>query len=321
MAFQNILLEKNGAIATITVNREKQMNALNIATIQEIGQAVAQCNEDHDIAGMVLTGAGEKAFVAGADIKEFSAFSVEEGTKLSADGHAVFNSIEHSPKPVIAAINGFALGGGLELAMACHFRIASDNAKFGQPEVNLGVIPGYGGTQRLIRLIGHGKAMELLMTADMVDAETAQQLGLVNHVVAPEELYDLANKLMGKIAKKSPLTIKQIIDLGNAYHDPEADGFTQEIEQFGQCFGTADFAEGVDAFVNKRKAEFRGEWVGEIVGWWVSELVRWWFSGDSECIHRFNFEFRCLAERLFFQTSMATILVLGCEVTTMLKFT
>ena len=259
MTFENILLDKNGAIATITINRPSQMNALNIQTIQEVGQAVANCNEDPEIRGMILTGAGEKSFIAGADIKEFASFSVEEGTKMSADGHAVFNSVENSPKPVIAAINGFALGGGLELAMACHFRIASDNAKFGQPEVNLGVIPGYGGTQRLIRLIGHGKAMELLMTADMIDAETAQQLGLVNHVVAVEELMGLAQKILGKIASKSPLTIKQIINLGNAYQDPDEDGFTQEIEQFGICFGTSDFKEGVDAFINKRKAEFKGE--------------------------------------------------------------
>lgn len=252
-------MANNGAIATITINRPSQMNALNIQTIQEVGQAVNQCNQNDEIRGILLTGSGDKSFIAGADIKEFSNFSVEEGTKMSADGHAVFNSVERSSKPVIAAINGFALGGGLELAMACHFRVASNNAKFGQPEVNLGVIPGYGGTQRLIRLIGHGKAMELLMTGDMIDADTALRVGLVNHVVNSEELIPLAEKLAGKIAKKSPLTIKQIIDLGNDYQDAESDGFTNEIEQFGICFGTNDFKEGVDAFINKRKAAFKGE--------------------------------------------------------------
>lgn len=252
-------MANNGAIATITINRPSQMNALNIHTIQEVGQAVNQCNQNDEIRGILLTGSGDKSFIAGADIKEFSNFSVEEGTKMSASGHAVFNSVERSSKPVIAAINGFALGGGLELAMACHFRVASSNAKFGQPEVNLGVIPGYGGTQRLIRLIGHGKAMELLMTGDMIDADTALRAGLVNHVVSSEELIPLAEKLLGKIAKKSPLTIKQIIDLGNDYQDAESDGFTNEIEQFGICFGTKDFKEGVDAFINKRKAEFKGE--------------------------------------------------------------
>jgi enoyl-CoA hydratase len=257
--YSNILYNINNGIATISINRESQMNALTIDTIQEVGLAIKAANEDATVFGMILTGAGNKAFIAGADIKEFSDFSVEEANDMSAAGHDVFNSAEKSAKPIIAAINGFALGGGCELAMACHMRVAADNAKFGQPEVNLGLIPGYGGTQRLIRLVGHGKAMELLMTGDMIDATEAHRLGLVNHVVSQDELIPTCEKILSKIVKKSPLTIHQIIKLGNAYQNPKKDGFKKEINEFANCFGTEDFKEGVDAFMNKRKPSFKGE--------------------------------------------------------------
>jgi enoyl-CoA hydratase len=257
--YNNILYSENNGIATITINRETQMNALTIDTIQEVGLAVKEANANHEIFGIILTGAGDKAFIAGADIKEFSDFSVEEAEDMSASGHDVFNSVENSPKPVIAAVNGFALGGGCELAMACHMRIAAENAKFGQPEVNLGVIPGYGGTQRLIRLAGHGKALELLMTGDMIDANEAHRLGLANHVVSQEELIPTCEKMLTKIGRKSPLTIAQIIRLGNAYQNPDEDGFSLEIKEFGAAFGTEDFKEGTDAFVNKRSPAFKGK--------------------------------------------------------------
>lgn len=256
--YNNILYTVNSGIATITINRESQMNALTIDTIQEVGLAVAEANNDNTVFGIILTGAGNKAFIAGADIKEFSDFSVEEAEDMSASGHDVFNAVENSAKPVIAAVNGFALGGGCELAMACHMRIASENAKFGQPEVNLGLIPGYGGTQRLIKLAGHGKALELLMTGDMIDANEAHRLGLANKVVSGDELMATCEKLLTKIGRKSPLTINQIIRLGNAYQNPNEDGFTLEIKEFGAAFGTEDFKEGTDAFINKRKPAFKG---------------------------------------------------------------
>lgn len=234
------------------------MNALNIETIREVGEALAEANADAEVFGIILTGAGNKSFIAGADISEFADFDVAEGTEMSAKGHAVFNALEQSPKPVIAAINGFSLGGGNELAMACTFRIATAKSKFGQPEVNLGLIPGYGGSQRLIRLIGYGKAMELLLTGDMINAEQALSLGLVNHVVEEEELIPLATKLLKKIGSKSPLTVAQLIKLGNQYYDPAEDGLANEIVEFGRCFGTEDFKEGTQAFLGKRKPSFKG---------------------------------------------------------------
>lgn len=255
--YQNILVETAEAIATITVNRPDKLNALNHATIQEIGQAVRAAEKDPAVAGIIITGAGPKSFVAGADISEFAHYSVEEGKKLSADGHAVFKSIETCTKPVIAAVNGFALGGGCELAMSCHIRVASDNAKFGQPEVKLGVIPGYAGTQRLVQLIGKGKAMELLMTADMIGAEEAHRLGLVNHVVAQDQLMAKTHEIMNKIAAQSPKAIAGIVRCVDAYFTDGEDGFKTEVEEFGKCFGTDDFREGVGAFMEKRKADFK----------------------------------------------------------------
>lgn len=255
-SYNNILLQIENEVLTITVNRPDKLNALNHETIQEIGDAVRVAEHNHSIAAVIITGAGPKSFVAGADIAEFSNYSIEEGKKLSADGHAVFKSIETCSKPVIAAVNGFALGGGCELAMSCHLRIASDNAKFGQPEVKLGVIPGYAGTQRLVQLIGKGKAMELLMTADMIGAEEAHRLGLVNHVVPQDQLMAKTMEVIEKIKAQSPKAIAGIVRSVDAYFTDGVDGFKTEIEEFGKCFGTDDFKEGVAAFLQKRKAEF-----------------------------------------------------------------
>lgn len=254
----NILTEKNGHILTITINRPSQLNALNKETISELNQALSAANDDREVGVVILTGSGEKAFVAGADIKEFADFSVEKGKELSAKGHELlFNFVENMTTPVIAAVNGFALGGGLELAMSAHIRVASDNAKLGLPEVSLGVIPGYGGTQRLAQLVGRGKAMEMVTTAGMISAEEAQSWGLVNHVVPQAELMDLANKIASKILKNSPMAIGAAITAINANYIDGVNGMQVEIEEFGKCFGTPEFVEGTTAFIEKRKAEFR----------------------------------------------------------------
>jgi enoyl-CoA hydratase len=259
MSYENILTSIEEGILTITVNRPDKLNALNYKTIQEIGAAVSEGNHDKSVFGMIITGAGEKAFVAGADISEFSNYSSIEAEKLSRDGGEVFNSIEQSGKPVIAAINGFALGGGCELAMACHLRIASETARFGQPEVNLGLIPGYAGTQRLVQLIGKSKALEYLMTADMIPALEAHRLGLVNYVVPVGELITKSKEILNKIGTKAPLAIAAIIKCVNSHFAYDEDGFNTEIHEFGKCFSTADFKEGTQAFLEKRKAAFKGE--------------------------------------------------------------
>lgn len=256
---QNILTKLENGIFTITINRPDKLNALNTATLSEIKNAMNFAYESSEVKGIIITGAGEKAFVAGADISEFAGFSVEQGKKLSANGHEIFNAIENCPKPVIAAVNGFALGGGCELAMACHLRVASENAKFGQPEVNLGLIPGYGGTQRLIQLIGKTKALELLMTADIIKADEALKLGLVNYVVPQEQLLSKCNEIFEKIKSKAPFAIGQIIKCANAFFMDGVDGLKFEINAFSECCGTQDFKEGTDAFLNKRKANFRGK--------------------------------------------------------------
>lgn len=260
MSFENILVENNEGILQITINRPTKLNALNKATIEELNSAFEDAEEDEDVKVIILTGSGEKAFVAGADISEFSDFSPEEGKMLAAQGQAkLFDYVANFPKPVIAAVNGFALGGGLELAMSAHFRIASDNAKMGLPEVSLGVIPGYGGTQRLPQLVGKGRAMEMIMTAGMIDANQALQYNLVNHVVAPEELIDFTEKLASKIMRNSLVAIRSAIRAVNANFESGVNGFEIEIEEFGRCFGTEDFKEGTNAFLNKRKADFPGE--------------------------------------------------------------
>jgi enoyl-CoA hydratase len=257
MTYNNLLTQITDGILTITINRPDKLNALNYETIQEIGKAVAEGNAKADVNGMIITGAGEKAFVAGADISEFANFSSAEAEKLSRDGNLVFHSIEQSEKPVIAAVNGFALGGGCELAMSCQIRIAADHARFGQPEVNLGLTPGYAGTQRLVQLIGKGKALEYLMTADMIPASEAHRLGLVNAVVPASELQEKAIEMLKKIATKAPLAIAAVIRCVNSYFKDGEDGFETEIVEFGKCFATEDFKEGSQAFLEKRKAEFK----------------------------------------------------------------
>ncbi len=259
MTYQNILSDINNGINTITINRPDKLNALNKETFAELGPAIQAAFDDDAIYGIIITGAGEKAFVAGADISEFTGLSVEDGKNLSRTGHAVFNLIENGPKPIIAAVNGFALGGGCELAMACHLRVASENALFGQPEVNLGLIPGYGGTQRLIQLAGKGKASELLMTADMVKADEALRLGIVNHVVPATELLTKCVALLEKIHTKSPTAITEIIQCVNAYFEDGVNGLETEINRFGSCVNTEDFKEGTAAFLEKRKANFPGK--------------------------------------------------------------
>ncbi|MEP7263231.1 MAG: enoyl-CoA hydratase-related protein [Bacteroidota bacterium] len=254
----NILTEIKDQVCVITINRPDKLNALNKQTIADVGTAVAAAEKDASVKAIIITGSGNKAFIAGADISEFSAYSVEEGKALSAHGHDVFNSVENCTKPVIAAVNGFALGGGCELAMACHLRIASSNAKFGQPEVKLGLIPGYGGTQRLPQLIGKAKAMELLLSADMIGAEEALSLGLVNYVTTSDSLMEKCFEVIDKIKIQAPLALSAIIKSVNASYDKNADGYQTEIDAFGDCFSTDDFKEGTDAFLNKRKPEFKG---------------------------------------------------------------
>jgi len=259
MIFENILVQKTAALAQITINRPKKLNALNKATIFELHKAFDALESDLNIKVIILTGSGEKAFVAGADISEFAHFTTEEGATLAREGQEIlFNFIENLATPVIAAINGFALGGGLELAMACHFRIASENAKMGLPEVSLGVIPGYGGTQRLPQLVGKGKAMEMIMTAGMISAEDAKNCGLVNHVTPQEELILLAEKIASKILRNSPVAISAAILAVNANFEDGVNGFDTEISAFGDCFGTEDFREGTAAFLEKRKPNFSG---------------------------------------------------------------
>ena len=260
MTFENILVTTEGHLATLTINRPSKLNALNKATIQELHDALAQLDAEATIKAIILTGSGEKAFVAGADISEFAHFSIEEGAQLAALGQEIlFDFVENMKTPVIAAVNGFALGGGLELAMACHFRIASDNAKMGLPEVTLGVIPGYGGTQRLPQLVGKGRAMEMIMTAGMIDAETAKSYGLVNHVVPQAELLEFTKDIASKITKNSPVAISYAIKAVNAGLIDTKEGFKTEIKSFGKCFGTEDFKEGTTAFLEKRKATFPGK--------------------------------------------------------------
>lgn len=257
MEFNNLLLDIEDHIALLTINRPKQLNALNKETIAELHQALEALQSNDEVRVLIITGSGEKSFVAGADIKEFADFSVTEGTELAAQGQAtLFDYIENFSKPVIAAVNGFALGGGLELAMSAHIRIASSNAKLGLPEVTLGLIPGYGGTQRLAQLVGKGRAFEMVLSAQMIDAQRAYDTGLVNHTVEQEELLTSARKLASKIAFNSPMAINSAIKSLNAGYKDGMNGFQVEIEEFGKCFGTKDFTEGTTAFLNKRKPQF-----------------------------------------------------------------
>jgi enoyl-CoA hydratase len=247
-------------ILTVTLSRPKALNALNLELLEGLRGIIQELYQNNDTKGLILTGDGDKAFVAGADIKEISALSPDQAHDLSKRGQELFKLIENCPKPVIAAVNGFALGGGCELAMACHIRIATENAKFGQPEVTLGLIPGYGGTQRLPQLIGRGKALELMLTADMISAQEAKALGLVNHVVSnKDELMDLAEAIMKKIIANAPVAIANIIKSVNAGYEFENAGYKSEAENFAACTETEDFKEGTNAFIQKRKPNFTGK--------------------------------------------------------------
>jgi len=260
MPFENLLIEQNDRIQQITINRESKLNALNKATLSELHTALHEAFHNPEIGGIIITGAGQKAFAAGADIAEFENMDIDAAREMARRGKTlVFDLIENAAKPVIAAINGFALGGGLELAMACHIRIAADSAKMGLPEVTLGLIPGYGGTQRLTRLIGHGKALELIMTADMIAAEEAHQFGLINHVASQEDLLAKATEILNKILLRGPLAIASAITAVNAASQFGVNGFEIEIDHFAKCFGSKDFQEGVSAFLQRRKPGFKGE--------------------------------------------------------------
>ena len=257
MRFKNILIDRQDQIAFITVNRPNKLNALNKDTIDELHAAFEMFEGESEIAVIILTGSGEKAFVAGADISEFAHFNAVEGAELARRGQELlFDFIQNLKTPVIAAVNGFALGGGLELAMACHFRVASDNAKLGLPEVSLGVIPGYGGTQRLPQLVGKGKAMEMILTAGMISAMDAKEWGLVNYVVPQDELALLCEKLARKISRNSSVAIGAAISAINANFESGVNGYNVEISAFGNSFETEDFREGTSAFLEKRKPNF-----------------------------------------------------------------
>ena len=260
MTYQNLQFTQTDNILTVTVTRPKALNALNAQTISELHHFFGtELPERNDLRGVILTGAGEKSFVAGADIKEFLQVEGDQGKELSQRGQEAFFFIERAKVPVLALVNGFALGGGCELAMACHLRIATPNAKFGQPEVNLGIIAGYGGTQRLVQYIGRTKATELLLTGDMIGAEEALSLGLVNYVLPAEEATERAHKLLGKIATKGPVAVAKTIAAINAYFQDGTDGFDFEVNAFGDVTQTGDFREGAQAFVEKRRANFTGK--------------------------------------------------------------
>ncbi|MEO6406523.1 MAG: enoyl-CoA hydratase-related protein [Ferruginibacter sp.] len=258
--YNTLLTQNDNGILTITINRPDKLNALNKYVIEELGKAVDEIYQDENIKAAVITGSGPKAFVAGADISEFLTLDAAAGKNLAKKGHEiVFNKIENCPKAIIAAVNGFALGGGCELAMACHFRLCSENAKFGQPEVSLGLIPGYGGTQRLTQLVGKGKAMEMMMTGNMISANEALHLGLVNQVTSAEELLPAAISVLTTIMSKAPLAVAGVIQLVNAAAYDAANGLKKEINAFGELFSSEDVKEGATAFLEKRKAEFKGK--------------------------------------------------------------
>lgn len=258
--YKNLSGNIDNSILTLTISRPQALNALNRETLKELDGMVKEIYESTQISGVIITGEGEKAFVAGADIKEFMELDREKALELATTGQRIFAKLENCPKPVIAAVNGFALGGGCELALACHMRIATENAKFGQPEVSLGIIPGYGGTQRLTQLVGRGKALELMLTGDLISAQEAKALGLINHLVSnKEELMTLANKIMRTILSKAPVAVANVIRSVNAGFNFEKDGYKAELSHFAECAATRDFAEGAAAFIEKRKPVFKGE--------------------------------------------------------------
>lgn len=256
--YTTIVTELADHILTITINRPDKLNALNKDVFTDLDTVIDEINNNADIKSAIITGSGTKAFVAGADISEFASLDKDAAVKLAKRGQDIFFKIENNSKPIVAAVNGFALGGGCELAMACHFRVASDNAKFGQPEVNLGLIPGYGGTQRLTQLIGKGRAIELLISANMIDAATALQYGLVNYVVPQEELLNKAKSILQVINSKAPLAVATCIKVANGVFDETKNGYEEEAKGFGGCFATEDMKEGTAAFLEKRKPVFKG---------------------------------------------------------------
>ncbi len=256
--YKTILTSLQSGILTVTINRPDKLNALNKDVMSDLESVTKEIEDNKAVRGAILTGSGQKGFVAGADISEFIGLTGGEGMDLARKGQEIFFKIETCSKPIVAAVNGFALGGGCELAMACHFRIASENAKFGQPEVNLGLIPGYGGTQRLVQLIGKGRALELLMTGNMIDAPTALQYGLVNYVVPQEELLNKTTSILETIISKAPLAISRCITAANAVFS-QKNGYEIELEAFGDCFDTDDMKEGTAAFLEKRKPDFKGK--------------------------------------------------------------
>jgi len=258
MSYQTLLTECRENIFIITINRPDKLNALNKNVMADLDAVMDEVYNAPNIRAAIITGAGEKSFVAGADIAEFVGLTVEQGRALAKRGQDIFFKIENSPKPIVACVNGFALGGGCELAMSCHFRIAAEHAKFGQPEVNLGIIPGYGGTQRLTQLIGKGRALELLLSGNMIDATTALQYGLVNHVVPQAQLMDKAISILNIINAKAPIAIAGCIQAANAVFDESVNGYITETNAFGQCFATEDMKEGTAAFLEKRKPVFKG---------------------------------------------------------------
>ncbi|MEO6731770.1 MAG: enoyl-CoA hydratase-related protein [Ferruginibacter sp.] len=257
--YQTLLTDVANGILTITINRPDKLNALNKAVFTDLDTAVNEIQNNPEIKSAIITGAGAKAFVAGADITEFNGLGKVEAVALAKRGQDIFFKIENSSKPIVAAVNGFALGGGCELAMACHFRIASDTAKFGQPEVNLGLIPGYGGTQRLTQLIGKGRAIEMLISGSLIDSAAALQYGLVNYVVPLDELLSKTIALLSVINTKAPLAIAACIRAANAVYDETKNGYATEIDAFGECFATEDMKEGTNAFLEKRKTNFSGK--------------------------------------------------------------
>ena len=260
MAYSTLLIDVDSdGIAIVTIDRPSKLNALNAEVLSELDEWFATASDDSAVRGVIITGSGPKSFVAGADIARFKELSRQTGKSFAERGQAVFKRIEDLGKPVIAAVNGFALGGGCELALACHLRVASDNAVFGQPEVNLGILPGYGGTQRLPRLVGKGIATELILTGAMISAERAHEIGLVNHVFPPEGLLEGAKKLVASIISKAPIAVALSLEALRAADLPLAEGLAREAALFGQACATEDFQEGVGAFLEKRKADFKGQ--------------------------------------------------------------
>jgi enoyl-CoA hydratase len=257
--FKNLSVDIVDGILMIIINRVEKLNALNFKTLEEIKEAIQRAYDETEVKSVLITGAGEKAFVAGADISEFTQINDLNARKFAENGQEIFQLIESCPKPVLAAVNGYALGGGCELALACHMRVASDNAKFGLPEVTLGILPGYGGTQRLPQLVGKGRAFEFIMTGEMISAEEAYRIGLVNHVTTKDGLMPKCKEILGKIMDRAPLAIAQVVESVNAVYKKEEDGYQTEANSFSIACKSDDFKEGTAAFLEKRKANFKGK--------------------------------------------------------------